>query len=287
MPGMSRYIIIFIYIVAFCPIFIVPHSVFATDVVVPDEERYARCLDMTVRAPDKAINNALVWQTDGGGAPARHCEAVGLFHLGEYGEAAMRLELIAEDMRVGKGMPVRMEERLVATAPMLADMYGQAANAWLLADEIVRAEDAIAVALSLTPKGSTQELDLKLDRARIFAADGDFEMALKDLEHIQAKDQGRMDILILIASAARGVSDYAKAEKAIDAYLAVFADDPAGHLERGNLYGAMGHLRAASQSWLKVLQLTEVGTDADAARANLEQQDMKKPSLKDKKSDEK
>ena len=168
------------------------------------EERYRDCVTMIDRSPDKAINLALEWQASGGGVPARHCEALGLFHLQEYAEAAARLMKIAEDMRVGKGMPVRGNQRMVANATLLADMYGQAANAWLLAGEIVRAEDAIELALAVVPPDPPQQRsELLVDRARIAAADHDYEYALQDLEAVLAADKNRTDILVLIASAAR------------------------------------------------------------------------------------
>lgn len=241
-----------------------------------DELRYSRCLDMAARAPDRAINDALVWQNEGGGIPARHCEAIGLSQMKEYAEAAIRLEKIAEDMRIGKGMPVRFGKRLVATSPMLADMYGQAANAWLLGDEMVRAETTIDMALALTARGTTQEADLMLDRARIAAADQDFQAALTDLEAIKVRDPLRTDILILIASSARGVKDYEKAIEALDAYQEIYDEDPSGHLERGNLLDAMGLPNDARKSWLKVLQLVENGPDASAAQANIERLDVRK-----------
>ena len=241
-----------------------------------DELRYSECLDLAVQAPDKAINKALIWQNEAGGVPARHCEAVGLFYMREYEEAAVRLERIAEDMRVGKDMPVRLGKRLVATSPMLADMYGQAANAWLLSGEIIRAETAIDIALSLAQSNTTQELDLVLDRARIAAADQDYAAALSDLEKIQEKDPQRADILILIASSARGTGDYVKALTAIDEYQSAYADDPAGYLERGNLLDAMGQKKEARLQWLKVVQLEEDGPNAQAARANIERLDVSK-----------
>lgn len=244
-----------------------------------DELRYSACLDLAALAPDKAINDALVWQNEAGGIPARHCEAIGLSHMKEYAEAAIRLEKIAEDMRVGRGMPVRFGKRLVATSPMLADMYGQAANAWLLAGEIIRAEGAIDIALSLTAHGTSQEAGLLLDRARIAAADEDFGAALTDLEQIKARDPLRNDILLLIASSARGVEEYDKAVKALDTYQALYPDDPSAHLERGNLMDAMGRTDQARQSWLKVLQLVEDGPDATAALANIERLDVSKQKL--------
>ncbi|TNE61492.1 MAG: tetratricopeptide repeat protein [Alphaproteobacteria bacterium] len=247
----------------------------ADDSLQADEKRYSDCIDLAERAPDKGINMALVWQGQGGGVPARHCEALGLYHMGEYAEAAIRLVKIAEDMRVGKGMPVKGDKRLVADAPMLADMYDQAANAWLMAGETIRAEDAIMLALAVVPTGSAQERELLIDRARVAAADQDFTMALSDLKKVLAEDPGRKDILVLVASAARGVGQYAEASAALQAYMEAFPDEPSAYLELGNLNHALGNIEDARKAWLKVLLITETGPDADAARDNLEKLDLK------------
>ena len=243
---------------------------------ISDESRYRACMDTAERAPDQAINKALIWQNEQGGIPARHCEALGLFYMQEYAEAAARLEKIARDMRTGRDMPLRFGKRTVATAPMLADMYSQAANAWLMADEIVMAEAAIDIALSLTVNGGPQELELLVDRARIAAADEDFILALDDLERVQQQDPGRKNILVLIAASARGVGDYSKAEFALKEYLTLFPDRPDGYLERGNLFDAQGLTEEARENWRKVLNLIEAGPSADAARANLERIDLLK-----------
>lgn len=240
------------------------------------EDRYAECITLAERAPDKGINKALEWQLNGGGVPARHCEAVGLYHDGEFAEAAVRLEGIAEDMRIGRGMPVRGDMRLAANASMLADTYGQAANAWLLADELVRAEAAIEQALALVPEGSALESALRVDRAHIAAAEEDFALALSELESVLARDPGRVDILLYIAAAARGVENFLRAGEALNGYRAVFPDDPSALLELGNLRDAMGDTDGARQAWLQLLAVTEVGPDADAARANLERIDVVK-----------
>ncbi|WP_231727248.1 tetratricopeptide repeat protein [Kordiimonas lipolytica] len=241
---------------------------------VKDEDRYANCMDMADRSPDKGINLALAWIADGGGVPARHCEAYGLARLGEHAEAAARFLKIAEDMRIGRDMPIRMGKRIVASAPMLADMYGQAANAWLLADELVRAEDAIDLALTLAPKNTPQEYELVLDRARIAAADEDFQLALRDLDYVLKGDPGRKDILVLVAAAARGVGDYGRANQALEAFQAVFPNNASGYLELGNLRHAEADRKAARQAWLKVLLLEDQGPSADAARANIEKMDV-------------
>jgi len=247
---------------------------FAVMAASSDKSRYDICLDMAERTPDRAINEALIWQNEQGGIPARHCEALGLFYLKEYREAAARLEKIAEDMRIGRGMPTRRGTRQTATASMLADMYAQAANAWLLADEIAAAETAIDIAMSLSVNGSSQELELLIDRARIAAADEDFALALKDLQTVQNRDPGRKNILVLIAAAARGSGQLVLAEQALNEYQSLFPNDIDGHLERGNLHDVLGNLSAARISWRKVLELSEMGPSADAARANLERIDL-------------
>lgn len=239
------------------------------------EERYRDCVDMIDRSPDKAINLALEWQAMGGGVPARHCEALALAQLEEYAESAARLMRIAEDIRVGKGMPVKGDKRLVGNGVLIADMYGQAANAWLLADEIVRAEDAIELALAVVPAGTAQQRELLVDRARIAAADQDYEYALADLETVLKADEEREDILLLIASAARGVGKLDRAEEALMRYRELYPTDTAVLLELGNLRFAQGRVDEARRAWLDLLLRTEEGPDAEAARTNLEKLDVK------------
>ncbi len=239
-----------------------------------DEERYGKCLDMAERAPDRAINMALVWQGEAGGVPARHCEAIGLFHLGEYSEAAIRFEKIAEDMRIGKDMPVRQEKRIVANKTLLAEMYGQAANAWLLADELVRAEAAVNTAMSLAEQNTQQMVDLMLDKAQIAAADGYFHVSLELVEKVMIMDKGRKDILLYAASSARGSEDYIKAQFYLDQFQDIFPDNITGYLERGNLEDALGHPGLARKSWIKVIELAPESVDAEAARANMERLDL-------------
>ena len=238
------------------------------------EDRYAACIAMTTKSPDKAIDLALEWQTEDGGVPARHCEALGLIQLKEYAEAAARLIGLADDMRVGRGMPVRAGKRMAANAGLLADMYSQAANAWLLAGEVIRAEDAITLALSLVSGDSPQGRELLVDRARIAAADHDFGLALTDLETVLKADPNRTDILILIASAARGIGQYSRAEDALSAYRHSYPESSAALLELGNLRHAQGLPGDARKAWLELLRDFSDGPDADAARANLEKLDV-------------
>lgn len=261
--------------IAVFSLFASPFAAFA-QTAESDETRYSRCVDTVERAPDRGINLALEWQLEGGGVPARHCEALGLFFAGEFSEAAIRLENLADDMRIGRGMPVRGDERSTATASMLADTYRQAANAWLKGDELERAESAISQAMALAPEGSVMEEIVREDRAYIAAAEGDYQLAFDDLNYVYIRNRNRADLLLFIASAARALKNFERAETSLQAYISDFPTDPSAFLELGNLKDATGDQAAARTAWLKVLSITETGPDADAARANLERIDVVK-----------
>ena len=241
-----------------------------------DEDRYARCIQTAERAPDRGINLALEWQLDGGGVPARHCEALGLFYAGEYSEAAGRLESIAEDMRIGRDMPIRDNERTTANARMLANTYRQAANAWLQGSELVRAEAAISQAMALVPLNTSLELSIREDRAYIAAAEGDYQLAFDDLNHVFRANRQRSDLLLFMASAARALENFEQADTLLGQFIEKHPDTASAYLELGNLRDAQGNIGQARSAWLKVLSIAGSGPDADAARANLERIDVVK-----------
>ncbi len=234
------------------------------------ENRYRECLDLAERAPDKAIDNALAWQAADGGVPARHCEAIALATAGEFGEAAVRLEGLVEDMRIGRDMPIVGGKRVTADPVMVADVYGQAANAWLLAGEVWRAVDAIDAALSVVPKETAQEMVLLVDRARIAAADDDYKRAYSDLVRVRVYDPGRRDILILMATAARALGRYEEAQVALDGYRATFPDDLSGVLEQAHIHDAQGDVDEARRLYLQIADEDAEGYLGQIARDNLE-----------------
>ena len=234
------------------------------------EKRYTDCLSKIERSPDTAIDMALAWAAEGGSMPARHCEALALIAYQEYKEAAARLTQMAEDIERTKGLP-RKEGKALAATPFLAgDMWQQAATAWVLANEMTRAADAIDRAVALALDGGSRLAKYLIDRARISALVGDHAAAYDDLMRVEEADPARRDILVFIASAARSLGYYQEADQALKDFLAGYPDDPAGYLELGNLRAEQDRMSAAQKAWLKVLELEDQGPNADAARQNLQ-----------------
>ena len=125
-----------------------------------DLRQYKACMEMVQKDPEQAFETALSWQSLGGGDAANHCAAAALVGLKQYGEAARRLEALAQGAR--------------SDAPMKAALLDQAAQAWLLGDAPDRAKAALTAALKLAP----DDVDLLIDRGEALAALADADKAL-------------------------------------------------------------------------------------------------------------
>src|SRR5689334_448562 len=99
-----------------------------------EAENYERCMALARKEPSAGWETALQWESRGGRHPAEHCAAVALIGLGQYGEAGKRLETLADEMRR-------------APPDLLAEVLGQAGQAWLLAGDAPRAHAALTQAL--------------------------------------------------------------------------------------------------------------------------------------------
>ena len=126
--------------------------------------KHENCLEKISEDADEAYEDALAWQSEGGGRRARHCVALALSALGHPGEAASRLEKIATAPDGG-------------TSEMRAGFYAQAADLWLDAGEPNKAHDAASAGL----EKARSHLDLRIVRARAYGALGHWDYALTEL----------------------------------------------------------------------------------------------------------
>ncbi|HEY3639278.1 MAG TPA: hypothetical protein VGK90_14110 [Rhizomicrobium sp.] len=217
------------------------------------KERYDRCLELVKRNPAQASVEANAWAASGGGAAAMHCDALALTELKRFPEAAQKLEDTAD---AGK-----------ASAPLRAELYDQAGNAWLLARNPARAEVALTSALALDPKNE----DTLSDRARERGLAKNWTGAIEDLTSVLALDPDRADIYVLRASAlhAQGKRNEARAD--IAHALDIYPDYPEALVERGTMRLEAGDRDGARADWQTA---SREAPDSDAgatARARLAQ----------------
>jgi tetratricopeptide (TPR) repeat protein len=222
-----------------------------------DDAQYRACLKLTATAPEEAFESGLAWADRGGGSPARHCVALALVQLKDYGGAADRLEKLAEALqREG--------------SPLLAEVLGQAGNAWLLAGLPQRAYAAFTSALRVAP----DDVDLLIDRARALAATDDWAAAAQDLGQALSLDPRRDEAYSFRASARRHLGDAAGALEDVETALAIDAELPEALLERGILRRAAGDTAGARRDWAKVRELAPNTPVGDAAAYNLQEIDI-------------
>jgi regulator of sirC expression with transglutaminase-like and TPR domain len=217
---------------------------------------YRTCLQLARQNPEAAWEEALAWQSLAGGEPARHCAAVALIGLGKYEEAANRLEALARDSR--RPEAVR------------AEMLAQAGQAWLLADQPVRALAAQETGLQLVP-GQT---DLLLDKSVTLAQAHHYKEAVDTLSALLKAQPNRVEALTLRASAYRYLDKLPLAKDDVARALVLDADFPDALLERGMIRRIEGDTVGARQDWLKLLAAASDGPAAEAARRNLELMDV-------------
>ena len=65
---------------------------------------YGACMRLARVSPTEGFETALAWSDAGGGGAAEHCAAVALFSMGQYAEAAIRFEDLAEELRANTSL---------------------------------------------------------------------------------------------------------------------------------------------------------------------------------------
>jgi tetratricopeptide (TPR) repeat protein len=217
------------------------------------EGRYDACMRQARETPAEGLKTAQAWDKQGGGAPARHCEAVALLALGKSRQAADLLEKVAD-------------EQLKANQPKLAaQLLGQAGQAWLMAGDKDKAFAAQNRGVGLAP----DDVDLRVDRGLTRAYQKRYWEALDDFSEAHEQAPQRADIMVLMASAYRYVEAFDLARDLVEQALAIEPNNPDALLERGILRRLANDKTGAKSDWERVVQIAKGTPAADAAQANL------------------
>ena len=247
-----------LFITALVAGFVAPGGVYVhrgTAQEINPAREYRECLDTAKKRPEQGFERAIGWAGLGGGAPASHCAAVALIELGQFEEAARRLEKLAEEVE--------------QTAEFKASLLGQAGQALLLADKPEDADRLLTAAIEL----NAADASLWVDRARAVAARGGFGNAIRDLDRAHELNPRDADTLAFRASAFRQLDRFKDAAQDLAAALERDPNHPEGLLERGILARLGDDKPAARQDWLRVIEVAPDSPAARMAQRNLEKMD--------------
>lgn len=218
---------------------------------ISDGPEYERCLGLLAGDPDGARAMAQAWAAKGGGDGAAHCLALSLVAEGEPEAGAAALEHLAATS--------------LAAPALRATLYGQAAQAWMMAGLPARAEAGLTRALVLAP----DDPDLLVARAGAAEALGHYQAASDDLDVALRADTRRADALVLRATARRHLGRLDAARDDVARALAEEPDNAEALLERGILRQRRGDVAGARADWQRVMDVAPDGAAADLAEQNL------------------
>lgn len=222
------------------------------------QREYRACITHISIDPNQAFEKALAWQDLGGGAPAQHCAAAALIALGHHREAATRLEALATNM------PDDTPEGVVA------GVLAHAGIAWLDAGDAERAYAVQTSALLLSPRNP----DILGDRAMTLAQQNRYWEAVDDLTRALETEPGRVDLMVLRASAYRFIDADDLALEDLERALQIDPENPEALLERGIQRRLAGDKDGARKDWLDLIRLHDGRPAAEMARRNIEKLDL-------------
>jgi tetratricopeptide (TPR) repeat protein len=221
---------------------------------IDQARQYADCMSLAQSEPEKALKTARAWERKAGGAPADHCAAVALVGLGHYKEAADAMEKLAAD---------ELKDR----KDLAISLYGQAAQAWALANDNGRAVKAETAAIGLAPDNP----DLLVDRGILLASTGKYFDAIDDFSKAHDMVGNRADILIFRATAYRMLKSFDLASDDIERAIQLQPRDADAYLERGIIRMLQKNVDGAKADWQQVVALDPHTPAAQTAAANLKQ----------------
>ena len=222
-----------------------------------NQAQYQACMALLDHDAAGALDSAVEWEKQGGGDAARHCKALALIRTGQVEDGALELERVAEAMPQVK-------------APLAAELFAQAGQAWIKAGNPQRALYAQNQGLKLNPK----DVELLIDRALTYGSSGMYFESLDDLNAAIDLAPDNPDVYAMRAAAYRQLENPDLAEDNINQALKLSPSHPGALLERGYLRRARGDLKGAREDWLTVIQVMP-GTDiANEAQKNIEKLDI-------------
>lgn len=224
---------------------------------MPVSRAYQSCMALARSKPSEGFEAAIAWRDEGGGPAARHCVAVALVGLGQLGEAAQRLEALAQNMN-GFGAKER------------AAVLGQAGQVWLRMGDGSRAHAVFSAALQLDDSSAA----LWISRGEVLARAGKYWQAIDDFNAALDRNSRSLNALVFRAAAYRLLDVADLAADDLTRALTLDPNNPDALTELGMVRNDQGDYDGARQAWLGAINAAPGSPAADAARAAIERLDI-------------
>jgi tetratricopeptide (TPR) repeat protein len=212
---------------------------------------FGRCAALAKEAPQQAVEQAEQWRLQGGGAKARQCLGLAYAGLERWAPAATAFEQAASEAEKAKQAGA-------------SDLWVQAGNAWIAAEDAAKARAALDRALTDPSLGQELRGEAHFDRARALVALGDLAGARADLDRGLALVAGDPFGWYLSAALAQREDKLARAAIDIAKAVSLAPDDADVLLLAGNIAGLSGDLAKARDFYTRA---TRAAPDSAAGKA--------------------
>ncbi|MEM1139675.1 MAG: tetratricopeptide repeat protein [Pseudomonadota bacterium] len=242
-------------------VFSPPGGAFASD---GQGTAYRQCVETAWTDPDAALAEAdRRIKADEGDIAARHCRAIALFELGQYGQAGPLMRSVALSLPDHRG-------------DARAELLGQAAKAYALNGDYLTAQTNLDEAIAMAPDMPGLTPYLKVDRAHMSLALGNCAAAEADASSAIKRLPELTEAYLVRIACRRRAEDFSAARADIQRILANDPGNPDALLERGLLRLALDDISGARADWVRVVTEapnTQASAFASRELAKLEARD--------------
>lgn len=212
------------------------------------------CRTAIAEDPQVAREDASVWFRNGGGVPARLCEAAALEEMGANATAA----------RILTGMAANPNRAMDAV--LRATIFADGARLWLVSGRPDLTLEALRQAETLVVPDS----DLIILRARAQAALDDWPAALVTVSPLAEQLPGNADLQALLAATLLENGKLPEAKEAAQRALTIEPALPQGLFQMAKAEAALGNTTEASRLLLQIINTWPNDPIADQARQQLQ-----------------
>jgi tetratricopeptide (TPR) repeat protein len=230
-----------------------------------DEALYRTCTQSVKRDATKAVEQANTWYVRGGGIFAKVCLGMAYTALQRWEPAAVAFEQGAREAESNKDSRA-------------ADLWAQSGNAWLAADNPLKARAALDSALIAGKISPALRGEIQFDRARANVALGDLAAARADLDkglELVPKDGFGWYLSAALALRQEAV---ARAQQDIAKAVQLAPDDADVLLLAGNIAGMSGETDSARNLYERAIRAAPNSGAAKQAQKQLEANSTDEPN---------
>jgi tetratricopeptide (TPR) repeat protein len=231
--------------------FIVFSNVFAqTSPTMEESRKYQDCISKVEISPYSTLTLARDWYIAGGGVAAQHCEAIALYELDEFKDAATLFERIVEKLIQKEGVSQFAEANKETLKVQLNYLAG---NAWREAGDLDRAYNAFSAAIIGLAPNSVFAYDAYIERGIVLDLKKDYRNAVDDFTRAMELKQENIDGFIYRAKSFRKMHAFTEARLDLKVALEMDAYNPGALFESGIVFRLQNKKSDARFEWLKLI----------------------------------